>query len=370
MQPRARPHAAQPREAKHGHSPHEGSECDDEHELHRTRILETEVTQEIALSLNVETDDTALPLIVDRVQLQPQAFQPGHFHAGKVGHGFTRRQRGTQSPLDARRCDRAGWIEASPLAIDDCLGPRMRVGLTDDHVFPIGRHLATLIPRDDARGNAGRAKEHHEGAGVVLAKTATRIEKERIHRIGAVERWRCQRIDVGFLMKPLKDRRDIGLVGIDTRAKIARKRCGAGVVAGQLQIVGCIPGHGQHAATQHGPLNVAHGLRDGGAGEQLLIVREEGDVVDGSGTDDVVGRWPWQSCRMFECKQPELAVRFKRDRVVDGRALALREFAGLQAKGGAPLATVEAREHRTAPVAFAGWRGRSAKVDSESYRVG
>jgi hypothetical protein len=132
------PPCAQAGETEHS-TPH--TKCgdgDNEHELHRTRILETEVTQEIALTLDVEANDTALPLIVDGVQLQPQAFQPGHFQAGKVGHGFTRRQRGTQSPLDARWCDGAGWIEASPLAIDDCLGPRMRVGLTDDHVFTIG----------------------------------------------------------------------------------------------------------------------------------------------------------------------------------------------------------------------------------------
>ena len=88
----------------------------------------------------------------------------------------------------------AGRVEAPPFAVDDRLGPGVRIGLADDHVAAARIDLAALVAGDHARRNPGRAQQQHERARVVLAEAAPRVEQEAVDRI-VVEQRRRQRVD-------------------------------------------------------------------------------------------------------------------------------------------------------------------------------
>src|SRR5437763_8593538 len=80
--------ASDARESQHCQNPGKRYEGNDHDQLHRARIVEAELAQEIALPFDVEADDATLPLVVDRVPLQAQALQPCHFQAGEIGYRF------------------------------------------------------------------------------------------------------------------------------------------------------------------------------------------------------------------------------------------------------------------------------------------
>ena len=101
-----------------------------------------------------------------------------------------------------------------PFAVDDRLGPRVRVGLTNDHVAAARINFTALIAGDHARRNAGCAQQHDERACIVLAKSAPGIEQEHVDRI-AIEQRRRERVDERLGAKPGQDRADvIGIVGM------------------------------------------------------------------------------------------------------------------------------------------------------------
>ena len=83
---------------------------------------------------------------------------------------------GATAAVGSKRCQRA---------VDQRLGPGVRVGLADDHVVAARIDLAALVAGDHARRNPGGAQQHDERAGVVLAEAAPRVEQEAVDR-----RWR------------------------------------------------------------------------------------------------------------------------------------------------------------------------------------
>ena len=154
----------------------------------------------------------------------------------------------------------------------------------------------------------------------------------------------------------------------DACAQLAREGDGVRVIARQLQVVGGVARHRQHAALQHRALRVAHRLVDRRPREELLVVGEEGDVAAYAG-DVVLARRARQRRGVLEREQPELAVRLERHRVVDDRSFAASEVSRLHAVRRAPFAAVEAREHRPAPVTVAGIRWLPTEGDAKRHRI-
>ena len=131
-------------------------------------------------------------------------------------------------------------IEPPPLSADQRLGPRVGVGLANDHVAAGGIHLAALIAGDDPCRDAGRAQQHDEGAREVLAEAATALEQEGVDRIGpAIER-RRERVVERFCAEPAEHgAHELDVVGVcrpQLVRELDRPRIGLPPERGQLQV--------------------------------------------------------------------------------------------------------------------------------------
>ena len=90
-----------PCQAEDHQAPDEYDRCDERDDMPGSRAIDAEISQQIALALDVETDDAALPLIIHRVPLQAQALDPGHVQARKIRHRLALRQRGAETAFHA-----------------------------------------------------------------------------------------------------------------------------------------------------------------------------------------------------------------------------------------------------------------------------
>src|SRR5207247_1378523 len=86
-----RPHTRQS-EAEDRQAPGKCDRGDERDDLPWPRAVDAEIPQEIALALDVETDDAALPLVIHRIPVQAQALDPGHVQARKIRHRLALRQ--------------------------------------------------------------------------------------------------------------------------------------------------------------------------------------------------------------------------------------------------------------------------------------
>ena len=292
---------ARPRKAEDRQAPGECHRGDERDDLPRPGTTEAEIAQQVALALEVEPDDTALPLVVHRIPMQAQALEPGHVQACEIRHRLALRQRGPETAFDARRCDGGSRIEALPCAGDERFGPRVRIGVTHDHVAPVRVDLSALIAGDDARRNAGGAQQHDERAGVVFAESASRVEQKGVDRI-ACEQRRCQRVGERLLAEPIEHCGDVRAIGDGATFQLAREFDRPRIAARQLQIVAPIGiATRRKAVCQCRALRVANRLRYRRGGQQLLVVREHRDVLDRTGArEGVVFRRSRQAPWMFQ----------------------------------------------------------------------
>jgi hypothetical protein len=193
-----------------------------------------------------------------------------------------------QSRLDARRRDGGGRVDPPPCAVDQHLGPRVRVGLAHDEIPAARVDLAALVAGDDARGNPGGPHQHRERAREVLAEAAARLEQEPVDRVAA-EKWRGQRVDERLVAEPRERGGDERAVVGVPRAELVRE-CDGSRVAPRRQaqrVAAIVVVERRERVAQHRELLVADHLRDGRARDQLLVARQHrvpggrGGVVDG-----------------------------------------------------------------------------------------
>ena len=146
------------------------------------------------------------------------------------------RQRGIEPALDAFRRDRRRRIDAHPAAaLEPDLRPGVRVRLADEQIAADRVVLAALIAGDDARRNAGGARQHRERRGEVLAEAAARVEQEVVDGVELQPR-RLERVEVFLVAKLGEHRCDERLVAAGALAHLAGERDRARVAAaGQSQ---------------------------------------------------------------------------------------------------------------------------------------
>jgi hypothetical protein len=214
-------HASQPRTAP---TQVRGDRDDDGRDLPRREDVELPFTPQRALPVEIEADDIAAPVVVDRIPRQLKALQERVVETGEHRNRIARRHRAAESRLDSRWRNRRRRVEAAPLPAEKRLGPCVRIRLANDQVIAVRIDRSALISGDHPRRDAGCAQHRDESARVVLAKAATRVEKERVHRIVAEQR-RRKGIEEGLLVERREHGFDVaGVVGCVRRSSRANDR--------------------------------------------------------------------------------------------------------------------------------------------------
>ena len=183
-------------------------------DLPRRQHVELPFAPQRALTIEIEADHVAAPVVVDRIPRQLKALEERIVEPREHRNRVARRHGAAEPHLDPRRRDRGRRIEATPLPADERLGPRVRVRLAHDQVIAVRIDRAALVAGDHACRNAGRAQHRDECARVVLAKAAARVEQEAVHRIVAEQR-RRKRVEERLLVEECEHGVDVaGIVRV------------------------------------------------------------------------------------------------------------------------------------------------------------
>ena len=333
-------------------APHAGQDRERHDNLPRREHVQAEVAPHRSLPFVVEIDDVAPPAVIDGVEHEADVLAPAAVEAREQRNRLARRKGAGKPALDARWRHRRRRIVAMPAAVDQRFGPGMRVGLPDDQVTAARIDFPALIAGDDARRNARGAQHHDEGAGIVLAKAAARIEHELVDGFLFVQR-RPQRVDERLVAKVRQH-------GVDERrfvrhalAQFAGEGDGALIARRQPQVGANFLGRRRReAVARDGQHRIAQRLRHRRARDKLLVAREPEENRRRCDAAVVVAR-ARQDRGEIEREEPRLVARLHRHRVGERRRVVGRERAVQQRqRPDAPDPAVEARQHRPAPVAL------------------
>jgi hypothetical protein len=125
-----------------------------------------------------------IPAVVDGLQIVAQGAQPGQVAAHQQGQAVDTGQCAREAAVDTPRSAGCGWIDALPaLSGEPDLGPGMGIGLAHDEGAVHSVDFATLVARDDPRGDAGGTQGDDEGGSEVLAEALAGLEQETVHII-------------------------------------------------------------------------------------------------------------------------------------------------------------------------------------------